>query len=171
LEVLGAPMEHLRLSASLDFLHARFDDFTTADPLDPRNIAGQPLYNPQIIQLAGNPTRNSPDWSGDFHAEWDLLGLELPASGYLTLSGDVSYKSEIFFTEFDRLLEGSRAFTMLDASLRYTSGDDKITLELWGKNLTDVLRPSSTFALATARTIGASYLPPRTYGVTAGYRF
>jgi iron complex outermembrane receptor protein len=44
-------------------------------------------------------------------------------------------------------------------------------LELWGKNLTDVLRPSSTFALATARTIGVSYLPARTYGVTAGYRF
>jgi len=171
LEALGAPTEHLRLSASVNYLHSRFTDFTTADPLDPRNIAGQPLFNPQIIQLAGNPTRNSPDWSGDLHAEWDLLGLRLPASGYLTLSGDVSYKSEIFFTEFDRLLEGSRAFTMLDASLRYTSGDDKITLELWGKNLTDVLRPSSTFALATARTIGASYLPPRTYGVTAGYRF
>jgi iron complex outermembrane recepter protein len=171
LEVLGAPMDRLRVTASLDYLHARFDDFTTADPLDPRNIAGQPLYNPQIIQLAGNPTRNSPDWSGDLHGEWDLLGLKLPASGYLTLSGDLSYKSEIFFTEFDRLLEGSRAYAMLDASLRYTSGDDKITLELWGKNLTDTLRPSSTFALATARTIGVSYLPPRTYGVTAGYRF
>jgi iron complex outermembrane receptor protein len=171
LELLGAPMDRLRVTASIDYLHARFDNFTTADPLDPRNIAGQPLYNPQIIQLAGNPTRNSPDWSGDLHGEWDLLGLKLPASGYLTLSGDLSYKSEIFFTEFDRLLEGSRAYAMLDASLRYTSGDDKITLELWGKNLTDILRPSSTFALATARTIGVSYLPPRTYGVTAGYRF
>lgn len=49
--------------------------------------------------------------------------------------------------------------------------DDRITLEVWGKNLSDVLRPSSTFALATARTIGVTYLPPRTYGITAGYRF
>ena len=43
--------------------------------------------------------------------------------------------------------------------------------ELWGKNLSDELVESSTFALATARTIGVTWLPPRTYGLTVGYNF
>ncbi len=45
------------------------------------------------------------------------------------------------------------------------------TVELWGKNLTDELVEASALALSTARTIGVTYLPPRTYGITFGYRF
>ena len=55
--------------------------------------------------------------------------------------------------------------------LLYTGNDNKVTVALWGKNLGDVDRPSSTFALATGRLIGVTYLAPRTYGVTVGYRF
>ena len=39
------------------------------------------------------------------------------------------------------------------------------------RNAFDVLRPASTFALATGRLIGVAWLPPRTYGITAGVRF
>lgn len=121
LELMAAPVDSLRVTASASYLDSKFDDFTTADPLDPRNIAGQSLFNPQIIQLADNPTRNSPQWAGNLHIDWDVPGLTLPADGYLRLAGDVSYKDTIYFTEFHRLLEGSRAYTMYDASLKYTS--------------------------------------------------
>jgi iron complex outermembrane receptor protein len=103
--------------------------------------------------------------------EFDIPTPELPYEGALTLLGDVSYKDNVFFTEFHRLLEGSEAYTMYDAALRYSSGDGRFTAELWGKNLSDELREASTFALATARTLGVTYLPPRTYGVSFGYSF
>jgi iron complex outermembrane recepter protein len=55
--------------------------------------------------------------------------------------------------------------------VRYATADGRLLAELWGKNLSDEFREASTFALATARTLGVTYLPPRTYGVTVGYRF
>ena len=85
--------------------------------------------------------------------------------------GDVSYKDDIFFTEFHRLLEGTKAYTLLDLNLRYTSGNERLTADFWVKNATNEFIASSTFQLATARVIGVTYLPPRTWGVTVGYHF
>jgi iron complex outermembrane recepter protein len=177
-EVLASPTDRFRFSGAVSWLHSRYDDFRTKDPLDPRNVSGgAPAGNPATdfvppngvpdVQLAGNPTRNSPDWSGNLHAEYDFA----LAAGTLTLMGDVSYKDDVFFTEFARLLEGQDAYTILDLQLRFVSGDGRWTADLWGKNLTDEEVVSSTFQLATARVIGATYMPPRTYGITIGYRF
>jgi iron complex outermembrane receptor protein len=178
LEVFGAPTERFRFSAAVSYLHSRYDDFLTKDPLDPRNVSGgAPAGNPATdfvapngvpdVQLAGNPTRNSPDWSGNLHAEYDFA----LAAGKLTLMGDVSFKDDVYFTEFARPLEGQDAYTTLDLQLRFLSGDGRWSAELWGKNLTDEEIVSSTFQLATARVIGATYVPPRTYGITVGYQF
>ena len=177
-EVFASPTDRFRFSGSVSWLHSRYDDFLTKDPLDPRNVSGgAPAGDPATdfvppngvpdIQLAGNPTRNSPDWSGNLHAEYDFV---LPA-GTLTLMGDVSYKDDVYFTEFARLIEGQDAYTILDLQLRFVTGDGRWTANLWGKNLTDEEVVSSTFQLATARVLGATYMPPRTYGITVGYRF
>jgi iron complex outermembrane receptor protein len=182
LEFFAQPMDQFRINGAVSYTHSRYDDFITGDPLNPRNIAtggppGFPAdptgFNPAEpqIQLAGNPTRNSPDWTANFHAEYDIRDINLPYNGYLTLMGDVSYKDDIFFTEFHRLLEGTEAYTILDFNLRYTSGNERLTADFWVKNATDEFVASSTFQLATARTIGVTYLPPQTWGVTVGYHF
>ena len=178
LELFASPTDRFRFSGAVSYLHSRYDDFLTKDPLDPRNVSGgAPAGNPATdfvppsgvpdVQLAGNPTRNSPDWAWTLHGEYDF---GLPA-GMLTLMGDVSYKDDVYFTEFARLLEGQKAYTILDLQLRYVSGDGRWSAELWGKNLTDEEVASSTFQLATARVIGVTYMPPRTYGLTVGYNF
>ena len=180
LEVFGSPTDQFRFSAAVSYLHSRYDDFLTKDPLDPRNVSGGvPAGDPATdfvppsgvpdVQLAGNPTRNSPDWAWNLHGEYDLGGEML--GGVFTLMGDVSYKDDVYFTEFKRLLEGQESYTILDMQLRYASVDGPWTAELWGKNLTDEEVASSTFQLATARVIGVTYMPPRTYGLTLGYRF
>jgi iron complex outermembrane recepter protein len=178
LEMFASPTDRFRASGGISYLHSRYDDFLTKDPLDPRNVSGgAPAGNPATdfvppngvpdVQLAGNPTRNSPDWSGNLHAEYDFP----LAAGTLTLMGDVSYKDDVFFTEFARPLEGQDAYTILDLQLRFAAGNGRWTAELWGKNITDEEVVSSTFQLATARVLGATYMPPRTYGITFGYRF
>ena len=177
LELAAMPTDRFRLSGSVAWLDSQFDDFETADPLNPINVptppggSNPPPVTIETIQLAGNPTRNSPEWAANLHLEFDIPTPALQAGGQLTLSGDVNYRDDVYFTEFHRLLEGSEAYTMFDASLRYTSGDERFFAELWGKNLGDELVEASTFALATARTIGVTYLPPRTYGLTVGYNF
>jgi iron complex outermembrane receptor protein len=125
---------------------------------------------PCTIQLAGNPTRNTPKWSYSLHAEFDLpLGSD--DVGTFTLGGDMSGRSDIFFTEFARLTEGSRAYTMFDGWLRWRSANRNISVQAWMKNITNTFRPTSTFAVSTGRLIGATYLPPRTYGLSVGYSF
>ena len=48
---------------------------------------------------------------------------------------------------------------------------ETVTASLWIKNINNTLRESSTFAISTGRIIGVTYLPPRTYGMTLGYKF
>jgi iron complex outermembrane receptor protein len=193
IEWMLRPLHAVRLSGGLSYTDSKYNDFLTLDPLDPRNVAqpGQPAYNPVTnpdptaygapcvdgsanvggcqIQLAGNRTRNSPKWSYNLHGEVDVM--EDNGSGTLTLSGDMSGKSTIYFTEFNRLSEGAKAFTLFDAALRWTSSKDNVTASFWIKNIADTLRASSTFAISTGRVIGATWLPPRTYGVSLGYRY
>jgi iron complex outermembrane receptor protein len=77
----------------------------------------------------------------------------------------------VYFTEYKREIESSAAFTMVDASAIYRTLDDRLSFQVWGKNLFGIDRPASTFALATGRLLGVTYLQPRTYGVTLGYNF
>jgi len=190
LDVFGRITPQFRVSASLSYTDAEFVDYVTLDPLDPRNVAAGTPYdattNPDPtafgapcaedvtpgnatceVQLAGNRVRNTPKWAWNLHGEYDI---DL-ASGTVTLQGDVSHKSRVFFTEYEREIESSRAFTMVDASALYRTLDDRLSVQLWAKNLFKIDRPSSTFALATGRLLGVTYLQPRTYGVTVGYNF
>jgi hypothetical protein len=46
---------------------------------------------------------------------------------------------------------------MIDLNVRYTSADGRLTTDLGMKNANDELAASSTFQLATARTVGVTY--------------
>ena len=193
LDVFGEITPQFRVSGAVSYTDAEYVDFVTVDPLDPRNVNTPPapaynaVTNPNPtafgapcssavndpatptceIQLAGNRVRNTPKWAWNAHAEYDI---EM-SGGTLTLLGDVSYKGRVFFSEYQREIESAKAYTMVDASAIFHTADDRMSVQLWAKNLFDVDRPSSTFALATGRLIGATYLQPRTYGVTLGYNF
>ncbi|GEQ98892.1 hypothetical protein JCM17844_25290 [Iodidimonas gelatinilytica] len=160
-----------RVNGAVAYLDSTFSDFVSANPIDPRNNPNYENFNPTELDLAGNRTRNSPKWAGNFSAQYDLFVGTLPYDGTMTLVGSVSYRGETFFTEFNDDIQSEDKFATLDASIRYESGDGKISAEFWGKNLTDQLRKSATFDLATAEVIGANYHPPRTFGFSIGYHF
>lgn len=183
LETYLRPMDGLHLSGALSYTDSHFVDYVTLDPLNPANIAGGTPYNPVTnpdptaygapgggnIQLAGNPTRNSPRWAWNMHGDYDIQAPKL--NGTITPAIDVSFKGRTYFSEFKRKIESSAAYTQLDLSLTYQTDNKKMNLQFWVKNATDVFRPSSTFALATGRLLGATWLPPRTLGATFGYKF
>ncbi|MET0281903.1 MAG: TonB-dependent receptor, partial [Steroidobacteraceae bacterium] len=184
LELAGLITRRFTWSAGLSYTDASFDDYLTLDPLNPANVAGGTPYNAVTnpdptalgapgggnIQLAGNPVRNTPTWSWNGHAEY-LLPFTAFAGGTFAVTGDVAHRSRTYFSEYQRDIESAAAYTMVDAALKFTSSDDKLDVQLWGKNLGNVDRASSTFALATGRLLGVTWLPPRTYGVTAAYHF
>ena len=193
LDIFGRVTPDFRVSGSVSYTDSTYEDFVTLDPLDPRNVAtpGAPAYDPVTnpdptafgapcegdldpttatceIQLAGNRTRNTPEWAMNAHAEYDI---GFANGGVLTLQGDVTHKSRIYFTEYERDIESSRPYTFVDASAIYRTADDRLSFQVWAKNLFDVDRKSSTFALATGRLIGATWLPPRTFGATVAFNY
>jgi len=120
------------------------------------------------VDIGGNSARQSPEWAGNLHGTYDF---HLENSGIITLSADVSYKDDVFFSEFNNNVLNESSYTMFDARLRYTSPNEQWTTEIWGKNLSDEFVEAGNFAVATGRVIAATYLPPRTFGVTVGYGF
>jgi len=183
LELAGLLTRRFNWSAGVSYTDATFGDYVTLDPLNPANVAGGPAYDPANpdptafgapgggnVQLAGNRVRNTPKWAWNIHGEF-LLPVPAFAGGSFSLTGDVSHRSRVYFSEYEREIESAAAYTLVDAALKFSTGDDKLDVQLWGKNLGNVDRASSTFALATGRLLGATWLAPRTYGVTAAYRF
>lgn len=165
------PIDTVRFTAGLAYLDAQFTDFITTDNLNPAVVLGPTNnggFNP-FVDLAGYPTRNSPKWSGSASLEVDLLTSGLPGDGTLTGRVDAFYRSDTFYTEYARLLEGQEGFGTLDLALRYEAGPFRASV--WAKNVTDKLAINGAYASVVNGIIGQTYFPPRTYGVTVGIDF
>lgn len=161
-------VEGFRFDFSAAYLDSVFDDFSAADPLDPRNVVGSPVYAPVNVDLTGNATRYSPRWAFNIHPQYDAT---LGNGGQLTVSGDIAYKSRQFHTEFNRIEMSSAPFTLVSARIGYTTPDGKINGQLFVDNLFNKLVEAGTFAVSTSRSIGRTFLPPRVFGAVLGYRF
>ncbi len=162
IEATWAATDNLRFNGAVSYQDTEFGAFLTSDPTNVLNLTGTAL-----VDIAGNSARQAPKWAWNLHGSYDIP-LENDAT--ITLSGDASYKGEQFFSEFNNSLLQQDAYTMFDARIRYTSSDHW-TVEVWGKNLSNNFVESGNFALATGRIVVRTLLPPRTWGITAGYTF
>src|SRR5579875_1540856 len=165
------PTRQLAIGGTISWLVSRFTQFSTQDPLNPIYIPAAPQYNPNApeVNVAGNFTPNSPEWTAELHADYTIPGLRLPREGTLTLGGDVHYQSTTYFSEFNRLMEGQATYAVGDLHLTYQTGDGHWTAEAWVNNVSDALIKDGSFPESGINAVGVTYLPPRTLGVTVGY--
>jgi iron complex outermembrane receptor protein len=153
------PSRSFRTNLSFAYQHTEFGSFFSVNPANP-------AQTPEDI--AGNRARNAPEWVGALHVEY---GVPLANGAKLTFAGDGSYKSRMYFTEFNESWMSQGPYALVDAQLRYDFPGDRLQVSMWGKNLTDNLVEAANFAVATGRVTGRTFLPPRTIGVSANYRF
>jgi iron complex outermembrane recepter protein len=144
-----------------------FDDFKSRNPLDPA-LFGPAGASVPLQDLSGNPTRNTPDWTLQLGADYEL---ELSNGGRLGFGASLSATDKQFFTEFKDSRLSQSSYTLFDANIKYTTPSGRISVNLFAKNLTDEMVVSGAFAISTSRTIAGTYLPPRTYGMTVSYTF
>ncbi|NNM00540.1 MAG: TonB-dependent receptor, partial [Gammaproteobacteria bacterium] len=154
-----AVTENFSLDANLAYLDTEFTDYTSDNPL---------TFAREIIDLSGNSLRQAPEWTAFVRGEYDFM---LGNGGALTFGAQASYKSEQFYTEFNDAITSQDDYTLVDLNLRYTAPNERLTVNLWGRNVTDELVRSTGYDNALGRTITYTYLPPATYGVTIGYDF
>jgi iron complex outermembrane recepter protein len=166
-EVLWRPTSQFTINASVGYLHSEFTSFTASDPLDPRLFAPGADPVALAVDLSGNATRMSPRWSLNFNPSY-----EIPVGdGSLEFNGNFAYRSKQYHTEFndDRLAQDG--YIQLDANILYTAPDGQFTTNLWVKNITDELVYAGSFSVSTSRAIGGTLMPPRTFGVTVGFKY
>ena len=185
----------LTLEGSFNYIHARFSDFNSTNPLIPNgpyNTVGDPNsgYNPAYLLwaaanqginpqfggvggveqlLAGNALPNSPKYSATGSIQYEY---SLPGAGKLTTRADLEWSSRIQFSEFNDVNLSQAPVAKLNALMRYDS-PSLWSLTFWGKNLTNATVKANE--LVTIQLWGypryGSIEPPRTFGATLGLRF
>ena len=94
-------------------------------------------------------------------------------SGTLNLRADLNFQDKVYFTEFNNADAVQPASVTINAGVKFTGGNDRWFVDLWGRNLTNEFIISNniiTAPLFNSVRVG-SLAPPRTYGATVGFNF
>jgi iron complex outermembrane receptor protein len=142
--------ENFRLSGGFGTLDGKYDE-----------------YEAGADNFTGNDLPRTPDSSWTLAADYTIPFGNGEA---LRLLASASYTDEFNYEPSNDPRQEEPDVTVFDASVRFTSADDRWNLTAWGKNLGDELYGehgiSGTFG-------GASriWAPPRTWGVSFDYRW
>lgn len=162
LETTLRPAKGLSLTAAGGYLDAKFDDYSSSNPLELDQTPPSPVRS-----LKGNRLVQAPEWTLNLRGNYVA---DLPSGGDVTFSADVDYKSKIYFTPFNDERASQNGRTVVNGSITYRMPSN-ISISVWAKNLFDKTFYSTNYVIATSRLILATYAPPRTYGITAGLEF
>ncbi|MEO9601243.1 TonB-dependent receptor [Parasphingorhabdus sp.] len=153
-EDIAASRDQLTLSGSLGYIDAQYDQYIT-------NIVGVPTDVAQFRQV-----QNTPEWTAS-----GTLAYSTPiGAGDLYFGTTLSYRSKVNQFEIANPFIDQKGFALWDANLVYTAPDDRWSIGLHGKNLTNKRYKTSgyTFVAADPTTgviiPGANGLPVGTLG-------
>ncbi len=175
LQIEAAPTDRLRLSASANLMKGTFVDFLSGGQFVPRALTNPvppggtpgPANAGNIVttlDVSGNRMMRAPDFTGTVSASYTV-----PFANGSSLDANASYyySSKVYFDASNRLVQPS--YGLLDARLTYQLPGERISLSLWGRNLTD-----ETYIAGSALSANGDQIrlgTPRQYGVTARYAF
>lgn len=148
------------LRGTAAYTHARYSSFPNAQFYVPIVGGGN-------TQIVGDATGNRVPRVPDLTAGLDTR-LNFPlGSGQLEVSGAAYYTGSITWSPSERLVQGD--YVLVNASIGWTSPDERWRFTLWGRNLTD--RYYYMYLTESPQGDGANAARPRTVGVSVGLRF
>jgi iron complex outermembrane receptor protein len=158
-EFVIKPVDGFEISGNASWLHARFSQFMTEDSA---------RLEQGMLDLGGNKLPQAPDYVVNLAAQYTAdLG-----NGDLTVRGEASWTDEVFFSAYNRPEVSQGAFEKFNLSLAYAHNSG-VTATAFVRNLTNK-RTISTEQVSGGFfgfPIMGAYDPPRTYGISIGYRF
>ncbi|MEM6641160.1 MAG: TonB-dependent receptor [Pseudomonadota bacterium] len=165
IDSLWAVNDIWNLGASVSFTDATHDSFPGAEcfpgtPVTPDPVTGS-------CDLAGLPLIFAPDLKVSLWADFEVTDV----AGGWDLGGrvDYAYSSE-FYTDIsyqDNVLTDS--YSLINASLRLIAPNDRITVSLLGRNLTE--EAYCAWCIPSGPNILATMNPPREIGLRVTARF
>lgn len=154
LEIDALPMPDLKTNLSFTYLDATYDKLT---------LSG--------VNLDGNTLPNAPSVTINFGVDWTMAQL---GEGNIVFSPNAIYTSKQYFSPFNNEAGNQNlnmpSHVLLNATLGWES--DQFSLRVWGTNLLN--RKLFMYGLNLRDAFGYDYMlqaPPRSFGVTAQYKF
>lgn len=158
LEVQVLPTDSLSLNANVAYLDARFEDYPGAPCLAYETVDQCDSTDPDSLEqhnIAGLPLMFAPKWSGNvgFQHEADLGSLKL------VTGGNAQFRSKYFVADGYSPIWGVQdGWVKFDARIQLGAQDDRWSVALVGRNLTDVHSRGAAIRLpgsitATQRTL------------------
>ncbi len=160
IEARAVPTDNLQLTAAIGYTNADYKEFLTfiAGGTEPVDVADERVF------------QNTPEFVANVSAIWsnDLAG------GRLDIIPALALRSAQSMFEIPNALLDQSATVIIDASVNWTTADDRFTLGLHGRNLTDERYRVGGYNFPGALfgdSIIGYYGPPRTVTVSAGFNF
>lgn len=159
-ELNARPVPNLRIDASLGLLDARFDQYSSADPL---NLAAG------VQSLAGNRLPGASTYTGRVGVVYDI---PVGSRAKVSLGGDMTFSGDMYFDPYEHKTAYQPAYQLYNASLTYDTGGPW-SISAWVRNITDE-------TIISSEAISADFLgfprlaylrDPRTYGVDIKLNF
>lgn len=138
-------------------------------------IGATPLGVPTLpegveVDLSGNELLNSPNWKFSVGAQYEI---ELANGWRVTPRADVNFTGEAFGTNFNTTNDKLSSYEIVNAQLTINSPDDRYFIRGFVSNLFDNQAITGLYVTDPASGLFTNIftLDPRTYGVTAGFKF
>jgi iron complex outermembrane receptor protein len=160
LDIELIPIRRLSLRAGIAYTDSKYEKFYNAPYAFPRVGGG---YTITPLDGSGNQMIYTPPWTVSASAQY-----RIPTdSGTYGMAVNYYYNGGLYPDTANQFHQHS--YNLVNASLDWTSRDDRWSVTLWGKNLTNVEYYNHITVNRNSAT--ASPSAPRTYGVTLGVKW
>jgi iron complex outermembrane receptor protein len=154
------PHDDLQVTFAVGYTNAKFKEFLSlGTDLVVRDVADQRLF------------QNTPTWNGNVTVHYTK---DLGSAGRIAFTPALSFRSDYSLFEVANPVLDQDAYELVDASLVWTSDNDRFQLGLHGRNLFDKQYRVGGYNFPGAllgNSIIGFYGPPRTFTLSAGVKF
>ena len=157
-EAVFKPVRDLTLNATASLIDAKYEDY--------KFLGAPSRFYPTVQQnLSGNEIPNTPSQKFTVGAEYDI---RIAGFGKITPQANALISSHYYNTAYNSVLDRQGAYATVDASLGWTSEDERFGVTGFVTNLGNkAVLNSAEFG---STTIITSYLQPRFYGIRLSLR-
>ena len=172
-QLWAMPTSWLAFNLGISFIESELDNLES--PVPGTGASGPfpwnaPLFGATNIQLEGDSLPNAPEWSFN-----STIQITLPINDQLRLVGqaNISWEDDIKRDLIDTKALYTEDHWNVDSRISLESTDEKWSVSVWGRNLTDETYITEAYQVAGFGfyIAGAAYNNPRSYGLSASYNF
>lgn len=160
-DIAAVLSDDFQIQAGFSWIDARYTDFPGAEIYVPKPGGGNSLT---IGDASGNPLPRTPRFSGNIGLNYDR---RLGDDSRIFANASVYLTDRIYWEPGARLT--TRGHGLINATIGYAFPGDRVSIELFGRNINDVRYPN--YVVAGTFADRTSYAAPRTYGVQLSFEY